>query len=482
MNAWWWGAVAAAAVLAVTSLPYWLPPVVIALRVRVFAWVNGDEGVPVPGRDVPVAEFRQVYGHPAANGRSQGAALSDLFWYWLSPGPEVHQEHLEPGPRYDDVARSTRQILAGLTREEWAEVVIRCTRRVLDELDGSAAGGGTRTLGVRLRDLAMPVWAEVYYELVFREECPREARDLIVGNADDVVSSLKCTTLRHMGRRAALTRYLRDRLAHRPPPVPLPSLLSEEERAFYLQGTFFNTAVVQMSEAMAHLLLAVATHPEVAGDLAADPDDEERLDRVVNETLRLYPLFGVAHRITTSDIPAGEQRPAIPSGTVLLFNYPGYQQSDEAADERFDPDRWRSQDTRPSRHIPFGVTANRPCPARGFATLTMRAMAREVLRRYRLDSSAAHTRSLPSRGPCLLIPRAAKAAGAGSAEPGGHAGRLALMRLRDRWEGVPRSVVQLLLGTYMVWDARRQGLCRRYFAGAGAAGAGPAGPGGQGPD
>ena len=38
------------------------------------------------------------------------------------------------------------------------------------------------------------------------------------------------------------------------------------------------------------------------------------------------------------------------------------------------------------------------------------------------------------------------------------------MRLRDRWEDVSRSLLQLVLGTYMVWDARRLRLCRNYFA------------------
>jgi hypothetical protein len=38
------------------------------------------------------------------------------------------------------------------------------------------------------------------------------------------------------------------------------------------------------------------------------------------------------------------------------------------------------------------------------------------------------------------------------------------LRIRDRWEDVWRSVVQLVLGTYMVWDARRQHLCQTYFA------------------
>ena len=435
------------AVALVAGLPYWLPRTVIALRVRIFAWVGGAEGVRAPGREVPAEEFKKVYGHPAANGRSRGAALSDLFWYWLSPGPEVHQEHLEPGPRYDDVARTTRQILAGLSREQWTELVGRCTRRVLDELDGHA-----RVHRVRLRDLMMPVWAEVYYEVVFRAPCPRHVRDLITGNADDVVSALKCTGLRHMDRRARLTAHLRDRLAHDPPPVPLPATLTAREQAYYLQGTFFNTAVVQMSEAMAHLLLALATHRPVQDRLLAGEEDPDLLDRVINETLQHFPLFGVAHRITSGEIPRDGRDP-IPAGSVLLFNYPEYQGS---GGDPFDPDRWLDPDTRPSAFIPFGVTANRPCPARGFAVLTMRVAAEEVLRRFRLDSSVEHTRSLPSRGPCLLIPRTGAAVRSRT--------RVAVMRLADSWEGVWRSLVQLVLGSYMVWDARRQGLCRNYFA------------------
>ncbi|MHC3467571.1 cytochrome P450 [Streptomyces sp. 7R007] len=443
------GWITGAALLAlVASLPYWLPRAVVALRVRIFAWVNGEEGIPAPGREVPAEEFKQVYGHPAAGGRSRGAALSDLFWYWLSPGPEVHQEHLEPGPRYDDVARTTRQILAGPSRAEWTELVGRCTRRVLDGLDGHA-----RVHHVRLRDLMMPVWAEVYYEVVFHEPCPRTVRDLIVGNADDVVSALKCTRLRHMDRRARLTAYLGDRLAHDPPPVPLPALLTAPERAYYLQGTFFNTAVVQMSEAMAHLLLALATHQDVQ-ERAAAGGDPEYLDHVVDETLQHFPLFGVAHRITTDAIPR-PGRPAIPAGSVLLFNYPEYQRSGTAGAGRFDPDRWLRRETRPTASIPFGVAANRPCPARGFAVLTMRVAAAEVLRRFRLESAAEHTRSLPNRGPCLLLPRT------DTRRP---RLRLAAMRLADHWANVPRSLTQLVLGSYMVWDARRQGLCRRYFA------------------
>jgi hypothetical protein len=431
----------------VVSLPYWLPARVIALRVLIFARVNGDEGVPVPGPRVPLGRFRELYAHPAANGRSRGAGLSNLFWYWLAPGPEVHQEHLEPGPRYDEVARITRQILVR-GKEETERLTLGATLRVLDELPAADQ------LTVRLRDLMMPIWAELYYELVFNAPCPPSVRRLIVANADDVVTALKCTGLRHMDRREELTSFLRLSLAKGAIAHPLPTSLSDEETAQYLQGTFFNTAVVQMSEAMTHVLLAVAEQPEVQARLVARPDDTDYLDRVIDETFRRYPLFGIAHRITSADIDVDGD--LLPAGSVLLFNYPDYHRAGYQDTDRFDPDRWTQLSARDNNFIPFGVTANRPCPARGLAPVTMRVVVREVLRRYRLDSSAAHIRSIPNRGPCLLVPR--------TSGRGPRRGSLALMRLRDRWEDVWRSLVQLVYGSYMVWDARRESLCDNYFA------------------
>ena len=460
---WWWCAIAVSLLLVATSLPAWLPTVVVALRVRIFALINGEEGIPVPGRLVGAEHFKQLYAEPAADGRSRGAALSDLFWYWLAPGPEVHQEHLEPGQRYDEVARTTRRTLGRLRKDEWEQLVAGYARETLDRLDALPNRdlmswlGGDRTRMVRLRDAMMPLWASVYYELVFAEPCPPQIRDLIAANADDVVSALKCTRLRHMARRDRLTRYLRGRIEAGTVPYGLPDCLTEAEQAFYLQGTYFNTAVVQMSEAMAHLLMAVAARPEIQQRLRTEPQDVSYLDRVIDETLRVYPLFGVAHRITSDEIALGEA--SIPGGSVLLFNYPAYHHSGPGDAERFDPERWLREDAALIHHIPFGVSANRPCPARGIAPLTMRVVAAEVLRRFALSSSAVHTRSLPNRGPCLLTPLVP-----GRAPSCRPTARLALLRLRDRWEDVWRSLAQLVFGTYMVWDARRLRLCRNYFA------------------
>ena len=437
----------ALAALAVT-LPLWLPRAVVALRVRIFTSINGEEGIAIPGKLVDAAHFKEVYSHPAANGRSRGAALSDLFWYWLSPGPELHQEHLEPGSRYEEVASATRQFLA-MPKKSAEDLAARCASRVLDER------GNDGVELIRLRDLMMPIWAELYYQVVFGRDCPRLARDLIVANADDVVTALKMSSLRHMDRRDRLTRYLVERLTAGELAGRLPAGLSLDQQALYLQGVFFNTAVVQMSEAMAHLLLALAQNQAAQATVVSALDDDRVLDQAIAESLRAYPLFGIAHRITSADIEVGQT--TLPKGSVLCFNYLEYHNAGVEDPGRFCPARWEAHQARPANYIPFGVTANRPCPAQAISLVTMRAVAREMLRRFELHSSAAHMRSLPNRGPCVLVPR--------TSPPRAWIREtfLVFLRMRERCEEVARSVVQLVLGTYMLWDARRQRLCQRHF-------------------
>jgi len=218
--------------LAVASLPYWLPKKILSLRMRIFTRINGEEGIAVPGALVSASQFKQVYSHKAANGRSKGAALSDLFWYWLSPGPEIHQEHLEPGERYEEVARATRGFLA-LPKRRAEELASHCVARVFGSI-----GVQRRPRMVRLRDPMMQVWAEFYYQLVFGEHCPPAARALIVTNANDVVTALKCCGLRHMQRRRRLTEFLLTKVKAGQLAHPLPAVLSTDEQALYLQGSF----------------------------------------------------------------------------------------------------------------------------------------------------------------------------------------------------------------------------------------------------
>jgi hypothetical protein len=436
--------------LLLTSLPYWLPAVVIRLRMRIFTRINGEEALQLPNRQFGPDVFRRVYSHATVTGRSRGARLSDLFWYWLAPGPEMHQEHLENGTRYEQIAGLTRKILA-VPRADIEALLDRCAAGVW------AAHEERSWQFVRLRDMMMPLWASFYYELVFAEKCSPANRQLIVDNANDVVTALKCCGLRHMKKRAKLTDLLLGKVQAGELPHAFPPGFTAVEQAYYLQGTYFNTAIVQLSEAMAHLFMTLAQHPEVQEQLASSPHDRPLHDRVIDESLRLYPLFGIAHRITIADLRLDGV--SIGKNSVVCFNYPEYHKAGYAQPDAFRPDRWQQCPAKESNFIPFGISANRPCPAHGIALVSMRHLLTIVLRRYRFATAAEHSRSLPNRGPCL---RSLRHQHALSARVQGLL--LLWMRISDRWESVFRSVVQLILGTIMIIDARRLRLCERHFA------------------
>ncbi len=97
--------------------------------------------------------------------------------------------------------------------------------------------------------------------------------------------------------------------------------------------------------------------------------------------------------------------------------------------------------------------------------VTVKAVTRELVARFTFSTSATHTRPVANRGPCLMSTR--------DDAQRLHVPALVYLRFRDRWEDVWRSLVQLVLGTYMVWDARRLRLCETYFAGSSAVGVPP---------
>ena len=239
-------------------------------------------------------------------------------------------------------------------------------------------------------------------------------------------------------------------------PHACPVALSTREQAYFLQGVFFTTGVIQMSDATAHLLMVLAQHPDVQQRLSERPDDQRFYNHIVSETLRMYPLFGIAHRITSQDIETGGTK--IERGSIVCFNYPEYHRLGFVNSDAFRPERWEHCSAKKSNYIPFGVTANRPCPAQGVALTSMRRLTLSLLQRYRLSTAAGHTRSLPNRGLCLLITRSGR-------RPTPRVERilLSLMRVRDRWEDTYRSIAQLVFGTIMVIDARRLRLCENHF-------------------
>jgi cytochrome P450 len=173
--------------------------------------------------------------------------------------------------------------------------------------------------------------------------------------------------------------------------------------------------------------------PRVLERLTASLDDDEYVDAVVKETLRVRPVVvDVARKLTRDTEVAGWHLPAgmlvLPAIAVLhkrpdLYDNP----------EEFRPERWIEGNPESYAWIPFGGGVRR-CIGASFAQVEMKTVLREVLRRVRLRAATQrpergvirHVTVVPGRGARAVLEErlpagepAAELAGAHNGRPGG---------------------------------------------------------------
>ncbi len=120
----------------------------------------------------------------------------------------------------------------------------------------------------------------------------------------------------------------------------------------------------------------------------------EYMDRVLNETLRLYPPIHIGNRIAAVDIDYQGYR--IPAGTRVVYSiylthrHRGYWPEPE----RFDPDRFTVEarrDIAPYAFLPFGG-GPRNCIGAAFAQVEAKVVLSRILQRFDLELANTHVR------------------------------------------------------------------------------------------
>lgn len=167
--------------------------------------------------------------------------------------------------------------------------------------------------------------------------------------------------------------------------------------------------------ALAWTFTELARNPDVQvrAQRAADESDEDYLEAVAKESLRLHPvIYEVARKLTAPIDLAGC---VVPAGATVLPVI-GLAHSDDrnhSDPTRLDPERFLGTQPAPNTWIPFGGGPRR-CLGAGFALLETTVVLAEVLRRFdvapdraRPERPKARNITLaPSRGSCVrLFPR-----------------------------------------------------------------------------
>ena len=154
--------------------------------------------------------------------------------------------------------------------------------------------------------------------------------------------------------------------------------------------------------ALAWAFERLVRHPEALE--RARSGDDDYLDAVVKETLRVRPVVADVVRTVTSETEVGGY--TVPAGTIVLPAVALVQRS-ESYDEpsAFRPERFLDGSAAPYTWIPFGGGVRR-CIGAAFATLEMKTVLREVLARVELAPVRAGDEGTRVSGVMMLPDRA----------------------------------------------------------------------------
>ncbi|ELZ98862.1 cytochrome P450 [Haloferax mucosum ATCC BAA-1512] len=109
------------------------------------------------------------------------------------------------------------------------------------------------------------------------------------------------------------------------------------------------------------------------------------LERVIKESLRLYPPIHTIPRETAKPLSTGER--TVPAGVDIHLSVIRVHRDERWYDDplSFDPERWTGDGDRPTyAYLPFGA-GPRSCLGRSFALTEMKIVLAAVLREFELD-------------------------------------------------------------------------------------------------
>jgi len=175
------------------------------------------------------------------------------------------------------------------------------------------------------------------------------------------------------------------------------SRLSEDELVGHA-GVIFAAGHETSSNALGWTLFLLAQHPAILADLCDElesklhgdaPTFEQLaelplLDRVIKESLRLFPPAPLNHRVTARDSALGEYD--IPAGTEVLASiYHTHRMPELYPDPLlFRPDRWASFDPGPYAFNPFSA-GPRMCIGATFALFEIKIVLALLLQRFHFE-------------------------------------------------------------------------------------------------
>jgi len=321
------------------------------------------------------------------------------------------------GEEHDTLRRLMNPPLHRAMLDGYITAMARCTDTVLD----SWAARGTVDMLVEMRRIALLILIETLFRVDFRPDIDRLWRSILKMLR---YISPGIWLMWHRAPRPGYGRALRrmdDYLhqiirARRDDPAAgdrdllgllvhtedlSDDLIRDQLLTMLIAGHDTSTALLSWA------LLMLGKHPEVYQQAQAEVDsvlsyhpvptmaqisELRYLDRVVDETLRLYPPIHLGSRVPAVDVDF--QGYTIPAGTRVMFSIYLTHRMRSIWDDplRFNPDRFLPGVVRlPYSFLPFGG-GPRNCIGAAFAQVEVKVVLARILQRYHLELTPGRVR------------------------------------------------------------------------------------------
>ncbi|HDT4624432.1 TPA: cytochrome P450 [Klebsiella oxytoca] len=360
-----------------------------AIREREKVFVDSSKCIRMPCSYISNDEVKSLLKNNSNKGRSITRKLIEYFHTPI----DCHVENINESPLYTELLKIIYPNLM-ITRIDTEE----CINNIIT-LRGSGLLSDRSSGFAVIRDEIIVMMVDFFHLKLFGKLPSLEERDFLSQNVVSFKESISFIKIPDEKLRAKVLKHITTQFS----PDVITTLrgkvsvdITNEQIAKIMMGVFFHTGVLQIAEFVAHTIVGLAQNPVEQQKMRLRNFDKTSMQNLLNESLRLYPLFGVTNRVT-------EEKQTMASGAVideganLIFDFVKLHQVGFTDPERFDPDRWNNLSTSENCYIPFGV-GKRMCPAKTFALNVTTVLTERLLRQYSFVSSIHHDRPMTGGG------------------------------------------------------------------------------------
>jgi len=360
-----------------------------AIREREKVFIESSKCIRLPCSEISSDEVKLLLKNNSYKGKGTTRKLIEYFHMPV----DWHVENMDESPLYTELLKIVYPKLM-MTRADIEECITDIIRQ-----RGSGLLSEKKYGFAIIRNEIIMLMVDFFHLKLFARLPSPEERDFLSQNVISFKESISFVKIPDEKLRAKVLKHITAQFS----PDIITTLrgkvsedVTNEQVAKILMGAFFHTGVLQIAEFVAHTIVSLAQNPVEQQKIRRRNFEKASMKNVLNESLRLYPLFGVTNRVT-EEKQFMVNGLTIDKGTNLIFDFVKLHQVGFTDPERFDPDRWNNISTSDNCYIPFGV-GKRMCPAKTFSLTVTAVLTEHLLRKYSFISSIHHDRPMTGGG------------------------------------------------------------------------------------